>query len=98
MPAISTLGDTSAGHGCFPPTPAISGCSSTVFVNGKPIVLLGAQFAPHTCGRVTHAGALRQVIAGSGTVIVEGKPLARIGDGIADGDAIGVGSGNVFAG
>jgi hypothetical protein len=98
MPAQATLGSASTGHACFPPTSIVSGCASTVFVNGKPAAVIGAQCTPHTCGRVTHAGGQRKVVSGSGTVFFNGKPAVRVGDSIADGDAIGQGSGNVFAG
>jgi uncharacterized Zn-binding protein involved in type VI secretion len=98
MPAQALLGSKSTGHACFPPTTIVSGCASTVFVNGKPAAIIGAQLTPHSCGKTTHAGGQRKVVSGSGTVFFNGKPAARIGDSIADGDAIGQGSGNVFAG
>jgi uncharacterized Zn-binding protein involved in type VI secretion len=98
MPAQAFLGSKSTGHGCFPPTNLVSGCSSDVFINGKPAALVGAEFAPHTCGRETHAGSLRRVTSGSTKVFINGKPAVRIGDPVACGDAVGQGSGNVFVG
>jgi uncharacterized Zn-binding protein involved in type VI secretion len=98
MPSQSRLGDKSTGEGCFPPTSIISAVSSTVFVNGIAAAVIGSQFAPHTCGRTTHSGASRQIVAGSSTVSFDGKKAARIGDAVADGDLVAAGSGNVFTG
>jgi uncharacterized Zn-binding protein involved in type VI secretion len=98
MPAQAVLGSKSTGHGCFPPTNIVSGCATSVNVNGKPAAVLGAQLTPHSCGREIHAGALRKVVSGSGTVFFNGKPAVRIGDPIADGDSVSQGSGNVFVG
>jgi uncharacterized Zn-binding protein involved in type VI secretion len=98
MPGIARLGDNSAGHGSFPPTPIISNCSTNVFVNGKPVALVGSILAPHTSGRVTHAGVQREIIRGSSTTFVNGIAVARIGDPIADGDIVAAASGDVFSG
>ena len=98
MPSQAVLGSRSTGHGCFAPTTLISGCASTVFVNGKPAAIVGAQFTPHVCGKVTHAAAARRVLSGSSKVFINGKPAVRIGDPIACGDTVGQGSGNVFVG
>jgi len=98
MPAQSRLGDISAGHACFPPTPIISNVTQTVYINGIPAALLGSQLAPHACGREVHAGGLRKIVSGSSSVFFEGKAPARIGDSIADGDCMAQGSGNVFVG
>ncbi len=66
MPA-ARVGDTTAGHGCFPPTIIQSG-SSTVFINGVPAARVGDPIVPHTCvvpPFPTHGGA---IAAGSGNV------------------------------
>lgn len=98
MPAQAFLGSKSTGHGCFPPTTLVSGCSSNVFINGKPAAVVGAEFVAHTCGTQTHPSSARRIVSGSGKVFINGKPAARIGDPIACGDAVGQGSGNVFTG
>jgi uncharacterized Zn-binding protein involved in type VI secretion len=98
MPAQAVIGSKSTGHGCFAPTTLISGCASTVFVNGKAAAIVGAQFTLHVCGKVTHPASARRVVSGSGTVFINGKPAVRIGDPIACGDTVGQGSGNVFVG
>lgn len=51
--SVILQGDESAGHGCFPPSPAIEG-SPNVFVNGIPVVRAGDRYAPHTCDETTH--------------------------------------------
>lgn len=94
MPAVSRLGDTCTGHGCFPPRASTSG-SGTVFVNGKPAHRQGDGWEVHSCGKSHHDSELA---GGSSTVVVNGKPLARIGDPVACGSAVAVGSDNVFAG
>jgi len=98
MPAVSRLGDMSTGHGCFPPTALIATPVSKTFFNGilASVVDSGCLHAPHTCGRVTHAGTTRSPSAGASKTYIEGKLAARIGDSIACGDAIAQGSPNSF--
>ena len=95
MPAVSRLGDLTTGHESFPPTPSIA-ASGNVNVNGLGVVRVGDAFQVH-CNPtpVCHQGTLA---AGSGSVFVNGLAVGRIGDMLTDGDAIGQGSSNVFAG
>lgn len=95
MPAVSRKTDTGSKHGCFPPTPAISG-SGNVFINNLPALRKGDALAPHGCGKCRPHG--RAVSSGSSTVFVNGKPLARVGDGIDCGGQMSKGSPDVFAG
>jgi len=96
MPAVSRLGDNCTGHGCWPPRPS-TGASPNVRVNGIAVHRQGDAWAAHTCPTIpeTHASVLA---AGSTTVRVNGKQLARIGDPVACGSSIAQGSANVFAG
>jgi len=94
MPAVSRLGDICTGHGCFPPRNSTSG-SNNVFINGIPAHRQSDSWATHCCGPSCHASSLA---AGSSTVFVNGLELSRIGDPIACGSAVAVGSPNVFAG
>lgn len=96
MPAVSRLGDTCTGHGCWPPRPS-TGASPNVRVNGIAAHRQGDAWAAHTCPAIpeTHASVLA---AGSATVFANGKQLARIGDPVACGSSIAQGSANVFAG
>lgn len=99
MPAIATEQNPSTGHDCFPPTSAIGPYSTRTRINGKYIQLKGiTMYAPHTCGKTTHTPEQRKVIEGSSNITVEGKPVVRIGDLIACGDAVSKGSDNTFGG
>lgn len=92
--AVTRLGDNSTGHGCFPARPNLEG-SPNVFINGIAAHCIGHAWDTHCCGPSCHSGVLS---AGSGSVFVNGRALARIGDGISCGDTVGQGSPNVFAG
>lgn len=95
MPAVSYLGAMSTGHGSFPPR-GNSQASSNVFVNGIGVHRQGDAWPTHCNATPTcHAGTLA---AGSGSVFVNGKAIARIGDPTSCGDAVAEGSGDVFAG
>lgn len=94
MPAVTRLGDTCTGHGCFPPR-ANDSASGDVFVNGIGAHREGDHWVTHCCGIPCHDSSLA---AGSSTVFVNGKQLCRIGDPVACGSASAVGSENVFAG
>lgn len=93
MPAVTRLGDNCTGHGCFPPRPSTS-ASSNVFVNNIKVHRQGDSWDTHCCGSSCHPSNLA---AGSSTVYVNGKQIGRIGDPVACGSAVAVGSGNVFA-
>ena len=92
MPAVARLKDLDTGHECFPPR--ANTASTTVFVNGSPAVNVGTSWLSHCCGPVCHPGTQS---LGSGTVNIEGKPIARIGDLVSCGSACASGSGNVFS-
>lgn len=93
--AATRKGDMSMGH-CFSPRGNTSGAGS-VFINGVAAHVAGntSSWPSHTCGTSSHPS---KTASGSGTVFVEGKPLARIGDPLDCGDMIAQGSSNVFAG
>ena len=96
MPPVTRLGDDCTGHGSFPPRPS-NGGSGNVFVNGIPVHRQGDGWAPHGSKSPSppHGST---VSSGSGTVFVNGKQCGRIGDPVACGSAVAVGSSNVFAG
>lgn len=93
MPSVTRQGDTSSGHGGFPPVPLSSG-SSNVFVNGTPCGRQSDSYPSHTDGTETHAGSIS---GGSSTVFVNGLPIARVGDSVSCGGTVSVGSPNVNA-
>ena len=102
MPGVTRDGDaTTTGHGCNTTT-TVTGPSTDVFCNGKGIEREADPTAAHTIPNsasppvcVPHSGAV--INAGSGTVFVNGKAIARIGDS-CDGGNITGGSSDVFAG
>jgi len=96
--SLARYTSVSTGHGCWPPTTVTQDLSSTVFVNGFAAGKVGMKFIAHECHDEVHSDEERMVTAGSGTVFIEGKSAARIGDPIACGDTVGEGSPNVFVG
>ena len=98
MPAVTRDGDaTTTGHGCDATT-TVTGPSTNVFCNTKGVERKTDPTSAHTIlsglSCVPHSAVIN---AGSGTVFVNSKSIARIGDS-CDGGAITAGSSNVFAG
>ena len=89
------LGDQCTGHGGYPPRQVVSGVSSTVYINGKPCVLDGAQYLQHCSNSDCHTGV---VIATTGTVFVQGRKMSRTGDPISCGSFVLGSSSNVLIG
>lgn len=98
MPPVSRIGDTiSTGHGCDGVT-TLTGPSENVLVNNIGVERQGDPTVSHrVSGRNCSNSHIAVVNAGSGTVFVNNKPIARIGDS-ADAGSITSGSPNVFAG
>ena len=98
MPAVSTIGDKSTGHGCFAPTALITTPVAKTYFNGKlaAVVDSNCRFAAHSCGITTHNTSIRIPTGGASKTYIEGKKAARIGDSIQCGDAIAQGSSNSF--
>ena len=96
MPAVTRLGDTCTGHGCWPPRPS-SGASPNVFANGIAVHRQGDGWAAHTCPSIPETPA-SVLASGSSTVFVNGRQIGRIGDPVACGSSVAAGSGDVFAG
>jgi uncharacterized Zn-binding protein involved in type VI secretion len=94
---ITRLGDKTTGHGPYKPRPSTS-ASGDVKVNGIGAVRVDDTWAPHgPPPNNTHVGEVGIGSSGSGTVKVNNKPVARIGDAV-EADTIAAGSKNVFAG
>ena len=100
MPGVTRKDDvTTTGHGCSATTTVV-GPSGDVFCNTRGVERKGDPAAPHTIPAgsppvcVPHSAVIN---AGSGTVFVNGKAIARVGDS-CDAGAIFNGSSNVFAG
>lgn len=89
MPGISRVGVDTAGG-------TITGnLAPTVFVNGAPIAVQGADVESHAPAP-PHVGA-PVMVGASGTVFAHGIPVCRAGDAASCGHTAN-GSGNVFAG
>ena len=95
MPKAARLTDIGSSHGCFPPTPIISG-SGDVSINGLAAARKGDSLIPHGCGNCPPHG--RSISAGSATVSINGKPAARVADGIGCGGSVSTGSGDTLIG
>jgi uncharacterized Zn-binding protein involved in type VI secretion len=94
MPAITRKGDACTGHGGYPARPSTQG-SSNVFINGIAVHRQTDAWASHCNSSGCHSSVLQQ---GSSSVYVNGLPVGRIGDPVACGSTVAVGSPNVFAG
>lgn len=94
MAAVAKFGAICSGHQCWPPRNNTE-ASTDVLVNGLGVIRVGDPWNVHICDENVHAGA---VAAGSGSVFVNGQPVARIGDAINCGSIIAEGSTDVFAG
>lgn len=99
MPKAARMGDSCAGHGCFPSTPITAG-SGDVSINGRPAARKGDTVLLHACPcpNMPHGVHGRAISAGSASVSINGKAAARCGDAIGCGGSIAAGSGNVFIG
>lgn len=99
MPAVVRKGDTGGAHECFPSHTCTEG-SGNVIVNGKETHRQGDAWDVHTCThpKTPHGSHSGNMSGGSSSVNVNGKPIARVGDGISCGGSAGSGSPNVFAG
>lgn len=100
MAAVATYPTRCSGHEGFAPRTSLVSKNTTVFVEGKPIHIVGDNFSPHSDGERIHTGV---IISGSSNVFVNGQPIARIGDGVAGvenpcGSLISVGSPTVYCG
>lgn len=91
---VSRIGDITTGHGCYSPSVGVTS-AKTVFANGILVHQQTNTFTPHTCGNDVHPDVL---VGGSAKVLVEGQPIARLGDALAPGGALmAVATWSVFA-
>ncbi len=75
LPALYTIGDTTTGHGPFPPVgyPPAS-CSPNVYINSKNVHKVGDITLPHDSIKIdTHVDT---IATGSRSVYVNGSPMA----------------------
>ena len=79
MAAVATVGVLCSGHDCHPPRASAASTNPTVYAGGVPIHIVGDSWPVHSCEEDFHVGF---VISGSSRTFINGKPIARIGDGI----------------
>jgi len=96
MPGAARLGDSCTGHGCWP-SRTNNQASDDVIINGLGAHRIGDTWNAHTCPAIPETHASTQAV-GSSSVFVNGKALARIGDGVACGSFVATGSSNVVVG
>lgn len=82
------IGDMTAGHGCFPPRPTITG-SSNVFIEDIQAHRVSDMVMVHCCGPVCHDGV---TLTGSPKVFINGLQAARVGDIVSCGDTLLIGA------
>lgn len=99
MPKAARIGDSCAGHGCFPATPITAG-SGDVSINGIPAARKGDSVLFHACPcpKMPHGIHGRSISAGSANVSINGKAAARYGDAVGCGGSVAAGSGDVLIG
>jgi len=96
MPPITRLGDLSTADPCGAPPRASASASTNVFINNVAAHRKGDSWQLHACPKSAPHGAV--TVGGSGSVFVNGKAVARLGDSISCGSTVAGHSPNVFAG
>lgn len=96
MAELTFMGAMSVGQDGGPPTPLTAKvqCSKS-YVGGKLIGTVGDQFEIHFIPMIPpipHPPSLREIVSGAGKTYFEGKPAARKGDPLMDGDAVAEGN------
>lgn len=90
---ISRLGDSTMGHGCYPPQIILEG-SMNVFVEKIGVARVGDKIQPHSCHH-THPST---AAFGSMTVFVNKRPVMRVTDRADCGSIMLTGAATVRAG
>lgn len=87
------LGDIGSSHGCYPPTPTISG-SPDVLINGRPAIRVDDPLLLHGCPNCPPHP--RKMSKGCASVLINGKPACGVGDDVNCGGVLITGSGDVL--
>jgi uncharacterized Zn-binding protein involved in type VI secretion len=73
--------------------------ASSVLINGIPAAVKGSMSSDHSPYGPPHPPHVpNPIVAGSGSVMIEGKPAARVGDMFSCGHDVASGSGDVMIG
>ena len=90
MPGAARLRSISVGHS---PKPLLGASGYSVLINKKPAGLVGDFYNVHRLGKHYHP---YYIVSGSPRVIVQSRPLAKIGSGCSCGVRVGTGSCDVM--
>lgn len=91
------IGSPTTGHECWPSTIICQG-ASTVIGASIPVSCIGHAAIPHTCVVTPNPSHGLVIASASSTVIVEGLPVARVGDYMSCGDIIADGAPTIISG
>ena len=94
MALAAIVGAICSGHGCHPPRASAASTNATFFIEGRAAHIVGDPWTVHVCGEDAHAGV---VASGSSNFFIGGRPIARMGDGIAGGGGTGLPCGSLIA-
>lgn len=90
------LTDMQSGHSCYGPSDCNNAGSTSVHINKKLAMVVGATFTSHCCPK---GGCHPPVLSsGSSTVIINGRPAGRLSDPCACGSNVITASSNVIIG
>lgn len=107
MPAAARSGGndtvfslTGAGRGCNSPVRTVTGAASqsSVFIGGVPAVVFGDRVGYHLPSGCNPLGDTSTLSTCSGTVLIDGKGVGRIGDEYGPDNTITSGYSTVFIG
>lgn len=99
MPPLSRLtSDMTTGCGPGSPIPFMMNGTTTVYCNNMLCCVMGCQHGAHGCPDPKAQTPIITLLAGSGTVMLQGKAAGRIGDTASCGECLANGSGNVMVG
>lgn len=94
MPAAARLNDPDTSDGAIS-----SACAGTVNINGLAAAVVGSMDRDHAPYGIPHPPHVpNPIVSGSGTVSIEGKAAARVGDPFNCGHSVASGSPNVTIG
>lgn len=98
MPPAARIADLHVCPAQSPGDPPVPHVGGPILGPGVPNVLIGKMAAAVVGDQAVCVGPLDQVVKGSATVLIGGKPAARVGDACAHGGVIVVGCPTVLIG
>ena len=98
MPPAARLTDMHACPMVTPGTPPVPHVGGPIIGPGVPTVIIGKLIAAVVTDKCTCVGPPDVIVKGSATVLIGGKPAARVGDNTAHGGSITLGCFTVIVG